>query len=59
MVITQGQVQHMTNLTMVRSARVGSLQQSVLASGNMAFPVGIVDNLFATEEHLRALLARL
>ena len=31
----------------------------VLAICNVAFPVGKVDNLFATEEHLRALPAQI
>jgi alpha-D-ribose 1-methylphosphonate 5-triphosphate synthase subunit PhnH len=31
----------------------------MLAAYNEAFPVGIVDNLFTAEEHLRALPAHL
>ena len=31
----------------------------VLAACNMAFPVGRVDNLLATEKHLQALSARI
>ena len=31
----------------------------MLAACNAAFPVGNMDNLFAAEEHLRALLARI
>jgi hypothetical protein len=47
----------MMNLTVVLSARGGTLQQSLLAAYNVAFPIGKVDNLFAIEEHLRALSA--
>ena len=49
----------MMNLIMVQSAWVDTLQQSMLATYNVAFLVGIVDNLFAAEEHLRALSAYL
>ena len=57
--ITQQQVQHMMNLVVVLSTWVDTLQMSVLAACNAAFPIGKVDNLFAAEEHLQALLARL
>ena len=49
----------MMNLVVVLSMWVDTLQMSVLAAYNAAFPVGKVDNLFIAEEHLRALLARL
>ena len=55
--IANEQAQHMINLTVVLSTWVDTLQQSVLATCNAAFPVGKVDNLFAVEEHLRALPA--
>jgi hypothetical protein len=57
--ITQGQVQHMTNLIVVLTMRVETLQLSMLAAYNTAFPVRTMDNLFTAEEHLRALPARL
>ena len=53
--IAQQQAQHMMNLVVVVSTQVDTLQMSMLAICNAAFPVGKVDNLFATEEHLRAL----
>ena len=49
----------MMNLVVVLSMRVNTLQMSVLASSNVAFPVGRVDNLFTAEEHLRALPAQI
>ena len=49
----------MMNLTVVLSTRVSTLQQSMLAACNTAFPVGKVDNLFTIEEHLQAPLAHL
>ena len=49
----------MTNLIVVLSVGVGTLRQFVLAAYNTAFPVGKVDNMFAIEEHLLALPARL
>jgi hypothetical protein len=49
----------MMNLTVILSKRVDTLQLSVLAAYNAAFPVEEVDNLFTAEEHLRALPARL
>ena len=42
----------MMNLVVVLSMWVDTLQMSVLAACNAAFPVGKVDNLFAVEEHL-------
>jgi hypothetical protein len=57
--IANEQAQHMMNLTMVLSTQVSTLQQSLLAACNVAFPVGKVDNLFVVEEHLRALSAYL
>jgi hypothetical protein len=57
--IAKEQAQHMMNLTMVLSVWVDTLQLSVLAAYNAAFPVGKVDNLSATKEHLQALPARL
>ena len=53
--ITQQQAQHMMNLVVVLSMRVDTLQMSMLATYNAAFPIGRVDNLLAAEEHLRAL----
>ena len=57
--IAQGQAQHMTNLIVVLRMQVETLQLSVLATYNAAFFVGIVDNLYATEENLQALPASL
>ena len=57
--ITNEQAQHMMNLVVVLSTWVDTPQMSVLASCNVAFPVGRVDNLLATEEHLLALLAQI
>ena len=57
--IAQQQAQHMMNLVVVLSTWVDTLQMSVLAACNAAFPIGKVDNLFAAEEHLQALLAYL
>jgi hypothetical protein len=59
LVISQQQAQHMMNLVVVLSMWVGTLQMSMLASYNAAFPVGRVDNLLAIVEHLRALPARI
>ena len=53
--IAQQQAQHMMNLVMVLSMQVDTLQMSVLATYNAAFPIGRVDNLLAAEVHLRAL----
>ena len=47
----------MMNLVVVLSMWVDTLQMSVLAAYNAAFPVGKVDNVLATEEQLQALLA--
>jgi hypothetical protein len=47
----------MMNLFVVLSTRVDTLQMSMLATCNMAFPIRKVDNLFTAEEHLRALSA--
>ena len=44
----------MMNLTVVLSAWLSTLQQSMLTAYNAAFPIGKVDNLFTAEEHLRA-----
>ena len=52
MAIANEQAQHMMNLIVVPSAWVDTLQQSVLATCNMAFLIGKVDNLFNIEEHL-------
>ena len=49
----------MMNLVVVLSMRVDTLQISMLAACNLAFPVGRVDNLLAVEEYLRALPARI
>jgi hypothetical protein len=49
----------MMNLVVVLSTWVDTVQMSVLAACNTAFPVGSVDNLLAAEEHLQALLARI
>ena len=45
----------MMSLVVVLIMRVDTLQMSVLAAYNAAFPVGNMDNLFTAEEHLRAL----
>ena len=42
----------MMNLVVVLRTQVDTLQMSVLATYNMAFSVGRVDNLLAAEEHL-------
>ena len=47
----------MMNLTVVLSARISTLKQSVLDASNADFPIGNVDNLFIAEEHLQALSA--
>jgi hypothetical protein len=49
----------MAHLIVVQRTWVKTLQLSVLATCNEAFPVGTVDNLFAVKEHLQALPARL
>ena len=49
----------MMNLVVVLSMRINTLQMSMLAACNAAFPNGRVDNLLAIEEHLRALPARI
>ena len=49
----------MTNLVVVLSMWVDTLQMFVLAACNMAFPIGRVDKLLAAEEHLRALPAQI
>ena len=59
LMITQGQAQHMANLIMVLRMWVETLQLSMLATYNAAFLIGIVDNLYATEEHLDTLPAHL
>ena len=38
------------HMFVVLRTRVGTLQPSVLADCNVAFPIGIGDNLFAAEE---------
>ena len=53
--ITQQQDKHMMNLVVVLSTWVNTLQMSLLASYNVAFPIGTMDNLFAVEQHLQAL----
>ena len=40
------------NLVVVLSTWVDTLQMSMLATCNAAFPIGKVDNLFTIEEHL-------
>ena len=57
--IAKQQAQHIMNLVVVLSTWVDTLQMSMLAVCNVAFPIGKVDNLFTTEEHLRALLAHI
>ena len=49
----------MMNLVVVLSSWVNTLQMSLLAAYNAAFPVGTMDNLLAAEEHLQALMARI
>jgi hypothetical protein len=49
----------MMNLVVVLSMRVNILELSMQATYNAAFTIGKVGNLFAIEEHLQALLARL
>jgi hypothetical protein len=45
--IAQGQAQHMVHLIVVLRTWVKTLQLSVLAAYNEAFPIGTVENLFA------------
>jgi hypothetical protein len=47
----------MKNVVVVLGTWVDTLQMFVLAAYIVAFPIGKVDNLFAIEEHLRALPA--
>jgi hypothetical protein len=47
----------MMNLVVVLNMRVNILELSMQAACNAAFTIGKVGNLFATEEHLQALLA--
>ena len=42
----------MMNLVGVLSTQVDTLQLFVLATYNAAFPIGKLDNLFTTKEHL-------
>ena len=49
----------MMNLVVVLSTWVDTLQMSMLAACNAAFPIGKVDNLLAAEEHLRTMPARI
>jgi hypothetical protein len=55
--IAQQQAQHMMNLVVVLGTWVDTLQMSMLATYIVAFTIGKVDNMFTTEEHLRALPA--
>ena len=45
----------MMNLVVVLSMLVNTLQMTMLAACNVAFPIGNMDNLFNAEEHLQTL----